>query len=118
MDHWTHNEVIPSSGVTPVELIILYLTDLRSTAGMLAWALQLQFPQWPLDVSVAPVVSVLSGFVACEERKGRNGRWTAIKASLQRRRAHRDEEGFQTFQLGYFASCLGGNLGGSARCIF
>lgn len=55
-------------------------------------------PNWPLDVSVAPVVSLLSGFVACEERTVRKGRWTAIKASLQRRRTHREDEGFQTFQ--------------------
>lgn len=79
MDHWTHNEVIPSSGVPPVELIILYLTDLRSTAGMLAWALQLQFHRWPLDVSVAPVVSLLSGFVACGERKGKKGGGQQLK---------------------------------------
>lgn len=79
MDHWTPNEVIPSSGVTPVELIILYLTDLRSTAGILAWALWLQFPQWPLGVSVAPVVSLLSGFAACEGRNGRKGGGQQLK---------------------------------------
>lgn len=42
-DHWTHNEVIPSSRTIPVELIISCLTDLLSIVRMLAWTLQLRF---------------------------------------------------------------------------
>lgn len=35
-DQWTYNEVIPSSRVISVDLIILYLTDLHSTVQILA----------------------------------------------------------------------------------
>lgn len=97
-DHWTHNEVIPSTRVTPVELIILCLTD---TAGMMAWVPQLQFLYRPLDVSVAPVVSLESGLRPEKRERGEKRGGLQLQQGCKVKKSSSRRQRFRNISAGF-----------------
>lgn len=97
-DHWTHNEVIPSRRVTPVELIILCLTD---TAGMMAWVPWLQFLYQPLDVSVAPVVSLESGLWPEKRERGEKRGGLQLKQGCKEKKSSSRRRRFSNISAGF-----------------